>query len=279
MAVNKLRMIDNYIYFYHLEKFCVLPMYPDSVTDSMQANFASTNSLARTSPVFTYSNSGPRTVTINLDLHRDMMNDLNRDISNLKLDGEVEDVNQEDYVDILINHLQSMALPRYKVYDSGSRSVIPPMVAVRFGDDIFIKGVVNSQVQCTFKKPILTLYGGKKKYAQVSISFTVYETDPYDADKVAKSGSFRGISATFKDGIYNYTYSSDNHNVETIVDEGRNNSNEKEVTQSTSGAPGGSTTHTSSSGRVHGGGGGRLVTSSSGGNNFQRKSVQVFMVE
>lgn len=207
------KLIANYIYFYHLDKFCVLPMYPESVSDNMTTKFRETNALSRSAPVFTFQNSGPRTVTISLDLHRDLMNDINTNVSNLKSNVEpfqsVYDADgkfiENDYVDTLVNYLQSMALPKYKIYNTGSKSVEPPMVAVRFGDDIFIKGVVTSGVQVTYKKPIITVIRNGKtynKYAVISINFTVSEVDPYDSETVAQKGSFRGITQTFQDGIY-----------------------------------------------------------------------------
>ena len=47
-----MKMIQNYIYFYHVEKFCVIPEYPDSISDSMSSTFAQTNALSRSAPVF-----------------------------------------------------------------------------------------------------------------------------------------------------------------------------------------------------------------------------------
>ena len=190
------KMIDNYIYLYHLEKFCVLPTYPDVLTDSMQTNFQSTNALSRSAPVWSYINSGPRTVTVNLPLHRDLMTDLNKNVSNLK--DNVVDFTGSDYVDTLISYLQACSLPKYNVYASGSKSVIPPMVAIRFGNTMFIKGIINSNISVDYEKPIL--WDGK--YASVKVSFTVTETDPYDAESVVAEGSFRGITAMFKNGIY-----------------------------------------------------------------------------
>ena len=194
IAGKQLRIIPNYIYFYHLDKFCVLPLYPDSFTDNMSANFSSQNALARTAPVFSYSNSGPREVSISLILHRDMMEDLNRGISNLK--ENVVDINSNDYIDTLVKYLQSAALPKYQIYKNGSKSVIPPMVAIRFGNTAFIKGVINSGIQVTYEKPIMV----DDKYAKVTVGFTVSEVDPYDAESVAKLGSFRGVC--FANNIY-----------------------------------------------------------------------------
>ena len=112
-----LKMIPNYIYFYHLDKFCVLPLYPESLQDTMGTSFAETDALSRSAPVFSYTKSGPRQVSVNFTVHRDLMNDLNRGVSNLK--ANTIDFNGEDYVDTLIKYLQSVALPRYREYKNG----------------------------------------------------------------------------------------------------------------------------------------------------------------
>ena len=212
---NKRKLIENYIYFFHLDKFCVLPMYPESVTDSLQSKFADTNALSRTAPVFTYIESGPRSINIALSMHRDMMNDVNRNVSNLK--DNVVDFSGDDYIDVLIKYLQASVLPKYRNYSSSSRSVIPPMVAVRFGNDIFIKGVVNGPITVTYGLPILE----NSKYALVNVGFNIYETDPYDAESILADGSFRGITRSFKDGIYKSNYVGPNITTEkSTVDTG-----------------------------------------------------------
>jgi len=198
-----IKIIPNYIYFYHLDEFCVLPLYPDTITDTMGSKFAQTNALSRSAPVFSYIQSGPRSVSLSFKLHRDLMNDLNRDVSNIK--PNVVDFSKDDYIDTLVKYLQSIALPSYKNYAGGSRSVIPPMVAVRFGNEVFIKGVVTSDISVTYNKPIMA----DGKYAQVDISFSISEVDPYDAEYVAgkydngEGGSFRGLfDSRFKGGLY-----------------------------------------------------------------------------
>jgi len=185
-------LIDNYIFLYNLGdagEFLVLPTYPDSISDSMSSSFASTNALSRSAPVFSYSNSGPRTVQITLNLHRDMLDSVNVGVSNLRVDIG------DDYMDTLIKRIQAVAVPKYV---ASAKSVQPPMVALRFGGDIFIKGVVTGGITVTYSKPLLE----GDHYAQASIGFTVSETDPYDASTVASEGSFRGITSTFKQGIY-----------------------------------------------------------------------------
>ena len=182
-----MQFVTNYIYLYHTDKFIIIPEYPESITDNMGSSFNQTTALSRSAPVFTYANSGPRSVTFSLELHRDMVNDLNITAGNTNLKSNV--VSQtDDYVDILIKELQSIALPRYNV---NNRAVIPPRVAVRFGNELFISGVVTSTITCTYGKPILS----NGKYAKVSIGFTVSEYDPYDATLVSQLGSFRGITS------------------------------------------------------------------------------------
>ena len=182
-----MQFVTNYIYLYHTDKFIIIPEYPESITDNMTLTFNQTQALSRSAPVFTYAYSGPRTVTFNLELHRDMVNDLNITAGNTNLKSNV--VSQtDDYVDTLIKELQSIALPRYNV---NNRAVIPPRVAVRFGNELFISGVVTSNISCVYNKPILS----NGKYAKISIGFTVSEYDPYDATLVSQLGSFRGITS------------------------------------------------------------------------------------
>lgn len=182
---------DCYIYLYHTDEYLILPQFPSSVSDNMESNFNSQNALSRTAPIFSYNNSGPRTVQVTLQLHRDMMNDLNMNRSNIRLNqgNDIIYSPKDDYVDVLIKKLQSIALPRYQ---ASEKMVNPPMVAIRFGDDIFIKGVVASGgVSVTYDLPLLR----NNKYAQANIVFTVSETSAYDADTVGKLGSRRGLTA------------------------------------------------------------------------------------
>lgn len=192
------KLPECYIYFYHTDEYFILPQYPENLDDSLNSTFAQTNALARTAPVFAYSNSGPRQVTVSLDLHRDMLNNVNTTASNVKINTETNDIITsitDDYVDILIKKLQAIALPRY---NSSSREIDPPRVAIRFGNEVFIKGIVQGGIKLNYKLPLLMTKYGEKKYAQVSIAFTVYETTPYDAESVGRLGSFRGLTSGLK---------------------------------------------------------------------------------
>jgi hypothetical protein len=182
---------DNYIYISHLDEqfqFWKLPTWPDSVSDTMQSNFTPTNALGRTAPVYTFSNSGPRTVQISLPLHRDIMDEVNIGVSNVYL-GE-----GEDYVDNLLNALQAIAVPKYNLQN---KAVEPPLVALRLSNEIFIKGIVSGAIGVTYTKPILS----NGKYAKIDISITISEVDPYDATSVFKNGGFRGVVQSLKKGM------------------------------------------------------------------------------
>lgn len=183
------KVINNYIYLYHIDKFLVLPTYPESISDSLSSTFTSAQPLSRSAPIYSYSYSGPRTIQVTLDLHRDMMNEVNYSQSNINV--EVGD----DYIDTLINQLQAIALPKYL---SSDKMVDPPMVALRFGNDIFIKGVVTNGISLSYSGPILRT----GKYARCSITFTVNEITPYDAQSILSLGSFRGISKDLERKFY-----------------------------------------------------------------------------
>ena len=78
--------------------------------------------------------------------------------------------------------------------------VNPPMVSVRLGNEIYVKGIVNGGIQVTYQLPILAATSSLEgdKYAQVTVTFTVSEIDPYDAETVMLEGSFRGLDRTLE---------------------------------------------------------------------------------
>ncbi len=179
---------DNYIYISHLDedsRFWRLPCSPETITDSMPSNFQSTHALGRSAPVWTYSNSGPRTVQVQLHLHRDMMDEVNIGVSSAVLGYG------DDYVDNLIRALQSISVPRYNL---SNKSVEPPLVALRLSNEVFIRGIVNGDIGLTYALPLRS----DGKYAQVTLSITVTEVDPYDATTVYTNGSFRGLVNTLR---------------------------------------------------------------------------------
>ncbi len=197
---------NNYIYVSHLlgekylngeeieDPYFLIPTDPDSIADSLNSTWVENTALSRTAPVMTYSNSGPRKVQFSFKLHRDMMDELNVNLSNFKLG---KDGRSEDYVDALIRILQSIALPKMNIEN---KLIEPPMVAVKIGEQLFIKGVVSGGVTVNYDKPMLYPDG---KYAIATVSFEVTEIDPYSSTSVYNNGSFRGITASMKEKMKN----------------------------------------------------------------------------
>lgn len=176
-------MIENYIYLYHIDKYIILPAFVDSVSDTQNVSFATSNPLSRSAPIYSYSNSGPRTIQVNFNLHRELMYQINKDLNQLP-----KNINPNvDYVDLFIKYIQAAVLPDYK---AAAKMVNPPVVALRLGNDIFIKGVIAGNIGITYNYPILE----DGRYALVSIGFAINEIDPYDARTVMQIGSFRNVS-------------------------------------------------------------------------------------
>ena len=182
---------DCYIYISHLDlpeeyKYWQLPGYPEKVTDHMESSFQANTALGRSAPVYTFSSSGPRTIQISLNFHRDMIEEMPSNVT--PRDGE-------DKAESLIHALQAIAVPKYNL---SNKAIEPPLVAVRLGKEVFIKGVVTSGISVTFGKPILV----NEKYATMEVSFTISEVDPYDSTTVFQNGSFRGLTATLRQGMH-----------------------------------------------------------------------------
>lgn len=171
--------IDNYIYLYHTNTMIILPGFPADLQDSSSAKFSESPSLGRSAPIYSYTGSGPRQVNVQLEVHRESVNLMNYMQANTELFDP-----GDDYVDVMIKQLQAAALPAYA---ASEKMVDPPLVACRFGKDVFIKGVINGQVGISYGLPLLRT----GKLAQTKISFTVSEVDAYDAIMVSQIGSYR----------------------------------------------------------------------------------------
>jgi hypothetical protein len=179
---------DCYLYISHLDEgyqYWQLPGYPEKVADHMNSTFMENSALGRSAPVYTFSNSGPRTINISLSFHRDMFEEMP---SNVPVKAG------EDKAESFIHALQAIAVPKYNL---ANKAIEPPLVALRLGREVFIKGIVSGGVTVTYGKPILV----NEKYAIIDVSFTISEVDPYDATTVFKNGSFRGLTATLRNGM------------------------------------------------------------------------------
>ena len=183
---------DCYLYISHLDEeyqYWMLPGYPEEVTDSMNSSFGEATALGRSAPVYTYSSSGPRSIQITLEFHRDMFEEINQH------SGVPRKFNDgDDLADNFIKAIQAIAMPKYNL---SNKAIEPPLVAIRLGREVFIKGIVSGGVRVTYKKPILS----NEKYAVIGIGFTVSEVDPYDSTTVFKNGSFRGLTQTLRTGM------------------------------------------------------------------------------
>ena len=223
--------IDNYVYLHHTNTLIILPTFPEQLSDTMPARYTPTDIMGRSAPIYTYNGSGPRTVDISLKLHRDMMNQVNTDINipegvdaTLRNDymALATKLKRQDYMELLIRELQSIALP---TYIASQKMINPPLVSIRIGDEVFCKGIVDGGVSVMYSGPILAnpvydadgkmiyekdAYGnntnirltGKGKYALADIQFKVTEVDPYDADIVQELGSMRGLNRTLERNLY-----------------------------------------------------------------------------
>ena len=182
---------DCYLYISHLDlaeeaKYWQLPGYPDDVTDQMSARFTPADALGRSAPVYTYSSSGPRSISLTFEFHRDMFEEM---------PSNVVPRDDEDKAESFIHAIQAISVPKYNL---SNKAIEPPLVAVRLGREIFIKGIVSGDISVTYSKPILS----NEKYAIVKLGFTVTEVDPYDATTIFTNGSFRGLTATLRQGLH-----------------------------------------------------------------------------
>jgi hypothetical protein len=120
-----------------------------------------------------------------------MMKQINYGVST----AMIENNSNDDYTDLLIKYIQAAALPTYEV---AKKMVNPPQVALRLGQDLFIKGVITGSVGVTYRYPILS----DGKYALVDVAFGVTETEPYDALIAAQMGSSRGLNTSLARNLY-----------------------------------------------------------------------------
>lgn len=169
---------ENFIYFHHVGKYLIIPVDPDSLQDSMSATFAQNFPISRSAPIYSYQNSGPRTVQVSFRLHRDLCKEFNP--------------SSTDAVDEMVQNLNAAVLPDYQ--ESG-KIVNPPLVSLQIRNELFIKGVVNGAASLTYSLPIVN-YGTSNapsyKHALVDVSFSISEVTPYSASIIGKYGPYRG---------------------------------------------------------------------------------------
>lgn len=160
--------LESWIYLYHLDKFYNIPVTPENLPNSYANKFSLEDIMNRTAPKFAYSGSGPRTLTVNLVIHKQLF----------ALDNE----NSSGTVDELIKALEACAYPEY---DKAKSKIIPPSVLLKFGNVVTIRGVINTGINCTHSGPWLK----DGTMALANIQFSIVELDQYGANFISQFGS------------------------------------------------------------------------------------------
>lgn len=122
-----------------------IPCYPTSISDSLSVSHTSNTVAYRTEPYYNYSGSGPRVVSISLNLHREMAGAVGL------------------YVDDLVRAVQSACYPK-----TGASNAIETVFCA--GSDIYIRGIITGSVSVTYGGPIIDA-----KYNVIDLSFSITE--------------------------------------------------------------------------------------------------------
>lgn len=155
--------IDAYIRGLYGPKVTInLEIPPESVEDTYSANFDSKSLQGRSSPVFGYSNGGPREVSFSITVREDYV------------EGE------EDIIDV-INKFKSIEYPEYT-----NDEVVPPKVYVKIGDFINFTGICNN-VGVTWERPYGRTSRDRTSFLQAEVSLSFNEVIEQGGD--AKSAS------------------------------------------------------------------------------------------
>lgn len=200
-----------------------LPLYPNQVTESISASWATQKVLGRSSPVAAYANTELKTVNFSIDLHRDFltgsfshtkdtMPDYNNNPQN-QVAGKQPQTDKgpfgtRTWYTNANKMLQISCYPQYT-----SKGLIPPITYFIFGQMI-LKGYVTNY-QTEWKKPILNSFYG---WNSVSITMECYPDSIISADEMIERGrdGSRGNAST--QNTYNTVFPSkvaENSNVMT----------------------------------------------------------------
>lgn len=163
---------NNYIHNHSTGATYYLP-YPDTLNDSMAVSYTPVTILSRSAPVYVWTNSGPRTVSVEFNLHRDMDND-----------SVIIGLTKRQFtVNKFLDEIQSLSLPSY----SNSGVITAPQISMRIGSKCFITGVLTSAPQVNYNKPL----NKDGEYQQATVSLAISEVGAYDADIVRSVGNYR----------------------------------------------------------------------------------------
>lgn len=164
-------------------KSMTFPCYPQSVSDSNTANYNPVSILGRSEPFQYYVNSGPRVVSVDFQMHCEMV------------DTSITGLKQDNYVYNLVHFIESSCYPNY-----GKNAIAAPRVKLHIANNIQITGIISS-VSTKYDGPILDMgsynnsqgYISNPQYSMVNISFSVTEVTgtPFSQSQIAELGGYR----------------------------------------------------------------------------------------
>lgn len=162
-----------------------LPMTPPQVSDSNSANYAQQTILSRSAPVYSYISTGPRTISVSIKVHREMMDNMDYSSYNLgSADYKSLDTIRKERgsLEVLTDCLQLIVTPTY----TNSTMVIPPKITLKL-ENLKITGIVRS-LQSTWELPVVN-----DEYSVVTHNLSIEEIDPYDSSSILRLGGYRGL--------------------------------------------------------------------------------------
>lgn len=180
-----------------------LPIYPESVTETLSPRWESQNVLGRSAPISAYAGTELKSVNFSLDLHRDLMtgsytidaNTLNSIGGNVKTNQLAGTQIQSpdgpfDTRTWYVNANKMLQISCYPQYTSNG--LMPPITYFIFGQMI-LKGYVTSY-STTWKKPILNQFYG---WNSVSISMECFPDTIISAKNIIESSGSASTQNTF----------------------------------------------------------------------------------
>ena len=192
-----------------------LPMYPESVTESISTNWQTQSVLGRSSPLSAYAGTDLKSVSFNIDLHRDYLtgsyslsqNDLLQLGGSLSKQSAGKQIESADgpfdtrtwYVS-MNKMLQMSCYPQYT--DNG---LIPPTTYFIFGQMI-LKGYVKSY-STTWKTPIINSFYG---WNSVQIQMDCYPDTIMSARDFILNSSSSSTQNTYNTQFPNESVKSNN---------------------------------------------------------------------
>ncbi len=192
-----------------------LPLYPNEVTESISAQWATQTVLGRSSPLSAYAQTDLKGVSFSLDLHRDLITgsfshtmqtlessggSKERQSAGLQKQSQKGPFDTRTWYTNANKMLQIACYPQYT-----SQGLIPPTTYFIFGQMI-LKGYVTSY-STTWKKPILNTFYG---WNSVTIQMDCYPDSIISANDI-----ITGAGAASTQNTYNTLYpgKSENSNV------------------------------------------------------------------